>query len=116
MKQEKISVLVIKPNEEPALEEIDNNLKACQKVVGGWIEYVGLEDDIALICNEEGKLDGLPANRVLNLDFFQDTIMGTFFITGTNDDGEFVSLKAKQIEKYTKLLSLGNGPVKTLNI
>ena len=33
-----------------------------QEVVGGDIEeYMPYDDDVAIICNEEGKMRGLPA-------------------------------------------------------
>lgn len=38
------------------------SLDELQAFVGGWIEIVGLPDGRALVCNEEGKLKGLPYN------------------------------------------------------
>ena len=46
--------------------EIDDTLEAMQKVVGGDIEkYMPFDDDVAIICNEEGKVNGLPPNRAV---------------------------------------------------
>ena len=39
------------------------SLKELQKFVGGYIEIVSLGDGTKLICNEEGKLDGLVVNH-----------------------------------------------------
>ena len=62
----KISVLLIEPNKYPKMIEIDDTLEAMQKVVGGDIEeYMPFEDEVAIICNEEGKVNGLTPNRAV---------------------------------------------------
>ena len=62
----KISVLLVEPNKYPKMVEIDDTLEAMQEVVGGDIEeYMPFEDEVAIICNEEGKLIGLPPNRAI---------------------------------------------------
>lgn len=62
----KISVLLVEPNKYPKMIEIDDTLEAMQGVVGGDIEeYMPFEDEVAIICNEEGKLIGLPPNRAI---------------------------------------------------
>ena len=37
-------------------------LEFMQDVVGGWIEIVTFENGNMLVCNEEGKIYGLPEN------------------------------------------------------
>ena len=62
----KISVLLVEPEKYPKVIEIDDSLESMQAVVGGSIEeYMPFEDEIAIICNEEGKLIGLPLNRAI---------------------------------------------------
>ena len=62
----KISVLLVEPNKYPKMVEIDDTLEAMQGVVGGDIEeYMPFEDEVAIICHEEGKLIGLPPNRAI---------------------------------------------------
>ena len=66
MKIETMKVLVVEPEKEPYVKEISSGLSSLQKEVGGFIEAVyPLEDPVAIICNEEGKLEGLPLNRAL---------------------------------------------------
>ena len=91
--------MVVKPNELPKEEIIKNTLKAKQEIVGGNIELAYLENDdsVVLICNEEGKIKELPANR----DIGYDIIVGNMIIAGDDSEtGEFVSLTDSQIEKY----------------
>ncbi len=90
-------VLIIEPMKEPHVADIENDLKSMQDVVGGLIEVINLEDDIVMVDNEEGKLIGLEGNRRVG----RDIIAGTFFLCGSNDEGEFVSLTEEQINKYT---------------
>lgn len=62
----KISVLLVEPNKYPKMIEIDDTLEAMQAVVGGDIEeYMPFEDEVAIVCHEEGKLIGLPPNRAV---------------------------------------------------
>ena len=96
--QRNIKVLVVEPYELPREEFIKNSLEAKQKMVDGHIEYAYMLDDpsVALICNEEGKMIGLPLNR----DIGHDIIAGNFIIVGDNDTGEDRSLTDEQISKY----------------
>lgn len=97
--QRKIKVLIVKPNEIPEVSVIPNTLEAKQKLVGGNIEYVYNEQysDVIFICNDEGKINGLPLNRSLG----EDIIAGDFLIVGDNSEiGEDISLTDIQVNKY----------------
>ncbi len=96
MKESKIYAVVVEPRKQPEPCEIDNTLESFQQLVGGYIEVVGLEPGIVLICNEEGKIIGLPANRL----FRNDIIMGTFLIVAIDDEGDFTSLPIDMQFKY----------------
>ena len=78
-----------------------------QKVVGGYIEAIyPFEEEVALICNEEGKIHGLPMNRALRDEDEQiyDVIYGTFFLCSAPPDEEnFCSLSDEQIERFTDM-------------
>lgn len=97
-----MTILLVKPNQEAVIAKADNTLEAMQKTVGGYIEVVyPFADNVAIICNEEGKITNLPLNRALKDDDgkIYDIIAGTFFIAGlTNDD--FCSLTDEQAELY----------------
>ena len=78
----------------------DNDLKAFQEAVGGYIETVTVATDLVIICNEEGRLQGLPWNcTVFCVDF-----VGTIVVAGVKGE-EFASLKASVVP--TVLRSLG---------
>ena len=55
------------------------------------------------VCNDEGKLLGLPMNRALTDDHGvpYDFVCGTFFVAGVGRE-DFISLTEQQIEKYQK--------------
>ena len=60
-----MKVLVVRPMEMPEVQEIDHTLSAMQELVGGTIQAVyPFDDPVALVCNDEGKLLGLPWNRL----------------------------------------------------
>ena len=63
---EAIRVVLLEPGREARVTEINSSLPGLQRAVDGRIEAVGLPgEDAVLICNEEGKLLGLPLNRAL---------------------------------------------------
>lgn len=84
----------------PKVMDIAGGLEPMQSLVGGYIENVTLEEGVGLICNEEGKLKGLPANRYV--EELADTIRGPFFISRYNDEGETVDVTPADIKKYTE--------------
>ena len=98
-----MQVLVIEPERRPKVRDIDGSLKSMQEIVGGLIQPIYLDDSVALICNDEGKLMNLPANRGLRDKARQiyDIVFGTFFLCGTPADSDhFTSLTPEQIEQY----------------
>lgn len=97
----KIRILVVEPYKEPYQKKIENTLKNLQKAVNGYIEILQLEHNVDIICNEEGKINGLPFNRVVDY----DVIVGTFIIAG-HKDSETISLSRKQIKKYKEIFKL----------
>lgn len=66
---EKIKILLVEPNKVARFIEMEDDLKAMQHIVGGYIaEYFPFDDDAVIVCNDEGKLDGLPLNRAIYRD------------------------------------------------
>lgn len=103
--EQEITVLVVQPGMEPEVRRVSTGLDALQHEIGGMIEVVyPFEDNVGLIMNEEGKLEGLPLNRGLFDDEgrLYDIIAGTFLVTGLTEDS-FGSLTAEQLAKYTEL-------------
>ena len=99
-----LSVLKIAPGQHPKQVEIDNNLKALQEVVGGTIAAVyPFADPVAIICNDDGKLMGLPLNRALRDENGQmyDAIAGDFLVVGLGEE-DFASLTPELAEKFEK--------------
>ena len=101
----KISVLLVEPNKYPKMIEIDDTLEVMQTVVGGDIEeYMPFEDEVAIICNEEGKITGMAPNRAVyeeNSREMLDIICGKFFVAYAPFDAErFQSLPPDLAEKY----------------
>lgn len=96
-------VLVVEPEQRPKEKEIDDSLTAMQNIVGGLIQPIYLESSVVLVCNDEGKLLDLPANRGLRDKdgHIYDIVSGTFFLCGAPADSDhFTSLTPEQIERY----------------
>lgn len=66
----KISVLIKEPGKAPRHVNISRTLYNLQKTVGGYIETVTLCSDLVIICNEEGRMKGLPhCCKICGVDF-----------------------------------------------
>lgn len=93
-----MKVVICEPGRYARVAEIEPTLTAEQQVVGGLIDcvYPWPNDMAALVCNDEGKLNGLPLNRALE-DY--DVIAGTFFICGISGEN-FCSLTEEQTARY----------------
>lgn len=73
---DKIYVATKQPRKPPKHVWITNSLKNLQAYVGGYIETVTLAEDLVIICNEEGRLLGLPYNcNICGVDFVGDIII-----------------------------------------
>lgn len=94
--QNEIKVVIVEPHKNPTITTIKTKLENLQEAVGGLIEIIDIEDDVCILCNEEGKLIGLEGNRRLS----DDILVGTFFVCGSNNEGELTSLTDTQIDKY----------------
>lgn len=99
-------VLIVEPLEAPYPAEIDGSLDSMQGIVGGLIQVIyPFDDPVALVCNDEGKLLGLPLNRLLTDGDGRayDIIAGTFLLcSAPTDSDSFGSLTEEQISKYTE--------------
>ncbi len=102
MPEEKIKVVLVKPMQKPHIVEIGSDLKSMQLVVGGLIEEImPYEEEVALVCNEEGKNIGLDLNRAIrNSDGeIYDIIAGDFFICSAAGEN-FTGLTDEQAQRY----------------
>ena len=100
-----MNVLMVEPGKVPYEKDIGDGLKAMQDAVGGYIQAVyPYEDPVALVCNEEGKIEGLPLNRALKTEEGEiyDIISGNFFICGLGEEN-FCSLSPELAEKFKEV-------------
>lgn len=101
-----IHVVLLEPGKLARPAAIDASLESYQKIVGGMIEaFYPFEEPVCIVCNEEGKLDGLPLNRAVYADPSRremlDIIAGTCFICDCSGE-DFGSLSPEQLRRYTE--------------
>lgn len=111
-----MKTLVVEPDYAPYETEI-NGLNEMQATVGGMIEAIyPFQEKVAVVCSDEGLINGLPFNRSMEGGY--GGVFGTFFVCGL-DEQDFISLTPAQTEHYKKhfhkaeiLLAInGNEPV-----
>ena len=101
-KEKTIDVLLVEPGQYPQMTSIGSDLHSLQKAVGGDIEAIYPYDDpIAIVCAEEGKINGDPLNRAIRDEDndIVDIIAGTFFVCGLGEE-DFASLPKELQDKY----------------
>lgn len=106
--QEKGTVLVVEAEKKPYTKEISFSLESLQKEVGGYIQAVyPFEEPVALICDEEGKLNGKELNRALRDEEgnIYDVLAGTFLVVGLGEE-DFAALKPEFIEKFSQCFEI----------
>ena len=101
MKEKRIKALMIEPGKHPCVVELTNDLDSLQKAVSigapdqGLIEFVYIEDNVSILCNEEGKLIGLEPNRRLG----EDILCGVFYVVAESNKGDLKSMTKEQQER-----------------
>lgn len=99
---EVLTVLCVRPNNYPEIVTIGSELQDLQNGVGGMIEVTyPFDEPVGIICNEEGKINGLPLNRAIRDEQGEvtDIIAGNFLVVGLTEDG-FRSLTPEEGKKF----------------
>lgn len=102
-----MKVLKVEPYQLPEVKEIDSGLSSLQHEVEGWIEATyPFEDPVAIICNEEGKLNGMEYNRAIRDENgeVREIIAGPFLIVGLGEE-DFTSLPEDMVQKYKRMFA-----------
>ena len=98
-----MNVLVVEPGYLPYEKEIQDgtdHLEQMQAIVGGLIEPIyPYHEEVAIVCNEEGLINGLPFNRSVPGGY--GGVFGTFFICGLGEE-DFCSLPPELMERFKK--------------
>lgn len=100
-----IKVILCEPGKLARYADIGTELEDLQKVVGGYIETCyPFDEEVCIVCNDEGKYNGMKPCRALLDDEgkVQDIIFGPFFICDCRGE-EFASLSAEQLDRYGHL-------------
>ena len=115
---ERMKVLLVEPMEKPRVVEIDHDLDAMQKLVGGDIActYPWEEDLVGLVHCDDAIALGYPLNRMLKDEDgnIYDVVPGAFFICGLTSDS-FGSLSDALAEKYTELFRFPEMYMRTMD-
>ena len=94
-------VVYVEPGKPAVEKKIGTKLEDLQAEVGGLIECITLRDtgsEVTLVCNDEGKLLGLPLNRPLWDG--ADVLAGPGFLAGCDNEGNLTSLPQSAMDFY----------------
>lgn len=104
---QKVTALIVEPGKLPYIKEIATDHKTLASIVEGHLERINpYRDEVQIICNEYGKVMGLPSNRAIlsPKGVVVDVIAGTFIVIGDKEYEElYSSLTDADIEKYYEM-------------
>lgn len=104
-KLNELEVLLVEPGQYARMTTIEAGLSSMQEIVGGYIQAVNYFDEpVTLVCNEEGKINGMELNRAIKDENGKmiDIVAGTFFICGVGEEN-FTSLPPEHRAKFEKM-------------
>ena len=94
-----MNVLVVEPGNAPYEKEI-NGLEEMQGVVGGLITAIyPYEEQVAIVCNDEGILLQMDFNRSMPGGY--GGVFGPFFVCGLSEDN-FDTLPPELMQRFKK--------------
>lgn len=99
-----IRVVLVEPGKKARLADIDPSLEGMYRMIDtDMIQAVyPFEDEVCIVCDEEGKLKASPPNRALRYEGsneIYDIVVGTFFVCSC-EGHSFGSLNAEQQQRY----------------
>ena len=98
-----IQVVLVEPGKLARIADVGTSLDAMQRTVGGDIEACyPFEEQVCIVCNDEGKINGLPLNRAIRDEETHeivDAIAGTFLICDCSGES-LGSLSNEQQKRY----------------
>lgn len=100
-----MDILLVEPGQYPRMVTISGELESLQNTVGGYIQAIyPFDDPVAIVCDEEGKLNGAALNRALRDETgnIVDILAGPFFVCGLGEEN-FASLPNELTEKYESM-------------
>ena len=97
-----MTVVACYPGKTAQVIEIDGSLESMQQFVGGYLQAVyPFDDPVAIVCNEEGKMNRMELNRAVYGETGEmiDIIAGPMFICSLGEE-DFASIRGEMLEKY----------------
>ena len=89
--------------------DMGDSLKFLQNIVGGYIEFVSLpKQNAVMVVNEEGKMHGLPTNVFASVLFYQNYQETRDFIVGD------VAFLSAEVDEVGDPVGLSNSQVNSL--
>jgi hypothetical protein len=91
-------MLVFRVGRAPVVEEVEDDLAAFQRIVGGYVEAHSMGQNLQIWCAEDGKLSGLaPCAR-----WRGGVIAGDFLVSRYDATGEQIDLREEDILEAKK--------------
>lgn len=100
MKEQMITVIGKRVGARPEVIELENKYEAIRDYIGGFITAVGVTEQVALYCHDEGLLEGLP----VNLMYMGMPIVGDVLFIAVDEEGESRSLTDKEVDMILNTL------------
>lgn len=97
----KVKILLVCPNKQPIIKEINNNMSELYGLVYYPYYEIKLEENVFLICSTEAKENGFPLCRI-----YKNKKIYSNFVILAKKSNKFVSLNQEQINFYTQMFNI----------
>lgn len=100
-------------NGKQGIMEIENTLEAEQSFVGGLIDVYAITDNLDIVLNDEGLINGLEPRAVVlgegtdeakKQRKIKEIIHGNCFVCRHDNDGNFVSIREEDVDTIRYLV------------
>ena len=100
-------------NEQQGIIEIENSLEAEQAFVGGLIDVYAITDNLDVVFNDEGLINGLEPRAVVlgeGIDEakkqrkIKEIIHGDCFVCRHDEEGNFLSIREEDVDTIKYLV------------
>lgn len=104
LQENTIRVVLVEPGKQARIADIEASLEGYYRAIGADTiqEVYPYEEEVCIICDDEGKLTGRPLNRALrdeDTKEIYDIIAGTFFVCSCKEP-RYTSLSTDQQRRY----------------
>lgn len=98
-----MKAIIVKPNKQPVITDIEDDLFVYQQIVDGYIEAVTIGNELVALVNEDGVRLGMSPNFAIGY----TTLVGPAVIVRDTGKGHYQALTERNIKEAYDIINEG---------